>query len=635
MRIKSIIMENFMGFSGKKSINLGDDVIVALVAANGSGKTSLLQALRYGLTGEEPAKDIVNAAADTCSVTLELLDDEGDITTVTRIKSRQCGNKFQINGKTSTLKALNDQIERLAGARLESLKIMSSREVVEALTPTEFGKFLLSYVNKQMTLEDISSTVALTDDAKAILESMVPEAGISVKGIEKLHDVCFDRRRAQKNLLQTKKGVLAGMMPTGGFVPYEGKPMNELEEELKVIHEADAKRKNYASQKAAHDAAVNAYNNEVKAFNQAVESAKKYNANLQSIMIEIEANKASEPDYGLRDKLNNEIRDLKSSLKNLTEAKISQEMSVKQMRSLLDAIESNVCPIHKDIICKTDKSAYKTSTANAISDAEAGIKKLEAEIKGVEKKIALNEQKVVEFGENESKWKILQNTLRQKAQLEKSRPIIPERPVKPTLEEVKEPDSAEFGSLRSEREVMTDIQRLNAEADNKKKQEECEKIKEEITALEKEIAALDMLVSVSSDKGEIKNALISLFVTALETACNEETQKFKKGSCFKFLVNDGVYVFFDPGTGEPLPYQNLSSGEKAYATLSIMHMLNQLTSSRIMFLDEMSVMDAENFAVAIEFVKDVEDDYDHILIAGANHDDTLDILKEESINNIF
>ena len=73
--IKKINISNWMGLKGDYEYPL--ERITALLAPNGSGKTSFLMAVRFALTGERPAGDMINSDSDKASVEIIVSDDSG------------------------------------------------------------------------------------------------------------------------------------------------------------------------------------------------------------------------------------------------------------------------------------------------------------------------------------------------------------------------------------------------------------------------------------------------------------------------------------------------------------------------------------------------------------------------------
>ena len=91
----------------------------------------------------------------------------------------------------------------------------------------------------------------------------------------------------------------------------------------------------------------------------------------------------------------------------------------------------------------------------------------------------------------------------------------------------------------------------------------------------------------------------------------------------------------DNKDGVALPYASLSGGEKAYMIYVIMDMLNQLVGTNILFLDELSVIDNECFETLLDIILSHKEDYDHILIAAVDHEDTLKAVKDREIASLF
>ena len=51
MKLKKITIENFRGFSGRHEFDFEEKALIMLTAPNGNGKTSLLDAIEWCLTG--------------------------------------------------------------------------------------------------------------------------------------------------------------------------------------------------------------------------------------------------------------------------------------------------------------------------------------------------------------------------------------------------------------------------------------------------------------------------------------------------------------------------------------------------------------------------------------------------------
>ena len=63
----------------------------------------------------------------------------------------------------------------------------------------------------------------------------------------------------------------------------------------------------------------------------------------------------------------------------------------------------------------------------------------------------------------------------------------------------------------------------------------------------------------------------------------------------------------------------------------LMTMLNQLTGSRLLIMDELSVLDADNFDILLNLLSTDEESYDQAFIAVVDHNDTIDSIKKYGI----
>ncbi len=76
MRLLSVELNGFRGFSGRQSVDLNADAII-LTGANGSGKTSLFDGILWALTGQIPRltndnAHLVSMYSDTGQARVEL-----------------------------------------------------------------------------------------------------------------------------------------------------------------------------------------------------------------------------------------------------------------------------------------------------------------------------------------------------------------------------------------------------------------------------------------------------------------------------------------------------------------------------------------------------------------------------------
>ena len=193
----------------------------------------------------------------------------------------------------------------------------------------------------------------------------------------------------------------------------------------------------------------------------------------------------------------------------------------------------------------------------------------------------------------------------------------PELPVKP--EEVVKPDSEDERML------------LERQLKNIGDYQEGLELSSQISLIESQIKDYESLVKALAEKGAIRTGIISAYLSVFEDLCNDRSKKVRPSVSFKFVSQDGVVVLMDTGKGNYLPYESLSGGEKAYMIFIVMDMLNSLCGSNILLLDELSVIDTKCFDDLLDIVLAYADDYDHILLAAVDHEDTVRSVESHGI----
>ena len=151
MKIKKLQILDFQGIDGKYEYEF-KDTINALCLSNGSGKTSFMNALRYGITGVKPAGESIRRGSSSMAVGLTFHDGVGIIR---QEYSDKKSARFFISGRPVTKASLDDYLQDRAGVSQETMKIATSSEVLAALKPKQFGSLLLSYIPEKLTKEKI------------------------------------------------------------------------------------------------------------------------------------------------------------------------------------------------------------------------------------------------------------------------------------------------------------------------------------------------------------------------------------------------------------------------------------------------------------------------------------------------
>lgn len=597
MKIKKIETTNFMGLTGHRVYEFPD--ICALIGKNGLGKTTLMHAIRYGLTGQKPDCELINKKADEARVLISVESISGDVYDFEREERRDKPNRCRINGDAyTTQKSMNESIENCIGIPLDALKIASSSELVSSMKPHELGDFILSYIPEELTKEKVITYLsAPTLGVVELIESQVPDEKFGMSKLEELDVFCRAERKEKKALLQ-KKNVLLENLP-------QVKPEREkdvVEKELQGLVDAESKNQVYLAKKRAYETALDTFN--------------KHNELLKETKEKADALSVSKPDESLRDKLAADKETLNKSLINATSVLNGLYQSLNGHETTLENLGHSYCPISDKIVCTTDKSKAKEDLEKLITVLKDSILVQTGEIEKIKKSIFDTESKISALDEQIRLYGQKTVLINQIAQLEKNAPLKPEMP---EGEEVKDFGTAK-ALLNNELKLINDFEQYLS-------------LLKEVEELTVQIEDLDTLVKALDSKGEIKKGIINYYLGVFEEICNNTASKLMPSLKFVFENEDGMQILMDNGNG-PLPYSSLSGGEKAYMLFIVMDMLNQLTGSKILMLDELSVLDAETLNSLLDILVSAKKDYDHIIVAAVDHPDIVEAIEKRHIEKI-
>ena len=595
MIIKKLRVVNFMGYKGAVEFNVPS--IAALVGHNGIGKTSILNAIRYALAGEEPDGSIINNDADEARVDITLEDPaDGSDIVFSRCKRRTKASKFMIDGLATTAAKLNEKIQDVAGIPIDKIKVLSSAEVVANMKPQEFSKFILDYIPEKIDIEFVINNLDKTNPR--ILDTIcanLPEENIEMADIDAFLDMLKSSRKELKARISEKKAL------------YETKPKEspaikaEVEDKLKIYTEIANKREIFEVQK--------------KAYLSAVENAKKQDELISSLKKEYDGFTAVRPNPAVFTSLSEKKNALLASRRNGDIQLSGMNAALKQLETTLSAIETSVCPISPLITCHTDKSVAKAEIEESIEATKEGIKAFGEESAKLDAKISAVDADIESYNAGKVAYDKKVDLARRIKALEDSKI---EMPAKPEMEIPEDDGIAE--ELANCKKLLSIIEDYEAG----------QTILSQVNTLSEELECIEYLVKAVGEKGCVRVAIISKYVKVFEDLINERSHKIRPDVSFSIVPEDGIRILMDDGNGF-LPYENLSGGEKAYMLFMIMDMLNSLSGTRILFIDELSVMDAENFNSLLDIICAYSSEYDHVVFAAVNHVETIEAIKDHDI----
>lgn len=576
----------------KKNFDFAPGKLNYCLHPNGYGKTSLLDAIRYGLTGSLPGYSADGAAVEIMEASSGL-----DIYRARSGDSTLC-KLGGLEGKKSTEKALNKALVDVSGISMDNLKLLSSGDVFSRMKPDDFLSLLLEFIPEQLTYETVVSYInGFTDDMDTMLSFYLPDdSQFGIQTVDECAAALADARRGMKANLSQNKQILATLKTSEAT-----RTLEQIESELIDIQVAERMSKD-SEQKQ-------------KDYEMLEAKQKKQKKQIEEREAWLGANQARKPDPTALEAWKKERAEKDDSRKKAVEGKATANAAITNLERTMQYLDRPTCVISKKIACTTDKSAAKNEVSEALSMNKKLVEQYDANIKACESRIAEIDQAVDQYHKGEKNYNTYQRVENELKMLKESLIVLPEKPVAG-----KGTDLAERKKkLEEEKElVKAGIYRKKLEGMNQ--------------SLENDIAVYSALIDAFADKGPVKTGIIDFYVKEFERVCNTYSAK-AEGFEISFVPENGVKVYAKtPAAAEPVYYTGLSSGEKIFVSFLVLDMLNQLTGMRIAFIDNLEQLDRRSLEYAHSILTSEEflESYDHIFVCGVDNQDITEVFAGDN-----
>ena len=596
MRVKKLQIQNFEGISGTYEYEF-KDTINALCLRNGAGKTSFLDAMRYGITGVKPEGNPINIDSDSMAVGLTFHDGSGII----RMEANNKASRFFMNRRPVNKKDLDDFLQAKAGVAQSTMRIATSTDVLAGLKPQEFGELLLSYIPE--TLETnvlIEMLGTLTNDEISEIKKFFPEESFGMEYIDSFYRQMSEYRKNIKKKIDMCNGFLDKFSDI--------QPSSKTEEELtKELEELNLKK-----------AAIDMYKEQMKSYREALKRAETWEKDVEKKKKDIADIKDRQYVPGLHEKLEKELEEIQNTIDEVNRVYSTLSNMVKTQEKSLENLNKPICPLSEKLTCTVDKSIIRKELEDSINE---GKKEMEIQYKKGGKAVTRKKEIKAEQKKNDD----ARVDSEKKKLLSEELDNLLANPVK----RPKEPAKIE------EKDYSAEIKRLVNEISIAKNMKQIEDTKAYIVEKKKKLMTYEHLVKLFAPKGEVKEKIAEYYMEAFEEQCNAKAEELKPNMRVKFISNAGISVYTDiNGDGNYVDFKSLSGGEKAYVLFILLDMLNSLTGLKMMFLDELSVLDKDAFETLLKLIIRYSEEYDLIIMAMAEHDDCIKVLKDNNINMI-
>ena len=581
MKITNLQVKNFRG---KDSMDLSFEKSNAFTGKCGSGKTTIMKALQFALTGTYDKEDI-RFGKGNASVIITFEDGS----TASRVRVSD-GVECRADGKKCTGTALNDYIESKIGANAKVIDAMCSAEFFESIEQKDLTKFILSILPVKISFEKLidflneMKSKPVSEKETDFLKKYFSEFDtFGLAEIETVYKKVFEERKCRKRDLQNMQGKTV----FNGTLPAESR--EDLQKEMGEISLIEAKSREYMKN-------LDAYNKSVKAR----EEAEKKKAELQK-ELESYSNMEKPSEEALK-KDTEDKKKFEEAIKKANNVIATCDANVRMFRKTLDNLDKPVCPVSEKLVCTTDKSGLKADLSKLVEENEGVIRERKDFIVKCNEQIEKRNMRIEAYNKNAIAF-----TKKQGLEAQLKNLVIPEILQKP--EEVKTEDIGSRKALINQKlQIISEY-------------EVSEKAKKEMLQIEEEVKMLEFSVKALDVKNGVRSKIMEKTLAPLQEMIDGKAGKINDQ--FKVMMSSAagleIKISTDGGNNF-IPMKSVSSGEFIIVAYLIMSVINEITGVKVILLDNLDKLDEETFKSLFELLIN-DSGYDSIFISAVNHDD--------------
>lgn len=586
MKIEKIEVKNFRGLKGVNTYLLPQ--ISKMTSKNGTGKSSVIDSVRYVMAGLKPDGELVTYGEKEMYVTVVLNGIE--YTKGIKVSKEGANTTFcKVDGTRVPLKDYEQSLANEVGFSLENLKNIMAADILKLLNAKDFGKFILTYIPQKLDKGEIFNIIQDEEMIKACRDMINDDEIIDIDKVNELYDSFFAIRKELKARLNTVESCIKELPPVDTSINEE-----ELAAEERELLVFDEKLKSY-------NEAVLRFEKDCKQLQSLKDSFAKYKDEFQKLS-------ATKPNPQDLEIIRNEKKNKSQSIADTKAAIKAAETSNVTLKKSREAIASNKCPFSKQIVCTTDKTDIIKRIDETIKLNNEIIKTQTRLISELQKELEKVENREIAYMENERVYEKMSHLKNQLMEIKKNAEMIkPENPGK----------KPNFDNMETRKERVKALKSILESRDKR------EKYESELLKLQKEVATYQNLVKAFSSGGEVYECIMEYYSQILDDAVNKNAVKLKENMKIHFQPKSGLNVLCDVGNGF-VSYDSLSKGEQTNVLFLIIDLINQLSGSKILFLDEMSVLDNESYDRLVAAIIEHMDEYDHIILSGVHGNEVLE-----------
>lgn len=591
--ITTISIRNFKGI---EDLQLNAKKLNAIIGKCGSGKSSLLDAIRFALTGKA-GKEVIRKGCREASVVLRFSDNS----TIERIR-RTSENISKCNGKSSTKRSLDEFLtaRNMNPCWIESL---CSVDWFAGLSSKDLNNFFMTILPLRAKAETVVELVAQLDkDLTEKKEKYLMEEILKKQEIFSFNDLANGYNTAY-TVRQELKRKYNEMLPRCTFnetVP--AKTREDIEKELNNISQVEAAEKEYSkrlkeytSSKKQHDLAIKRLD-EMKKELDTYSSCKKPKE---------ETKTQAEADRKL----------FQVHIKRTNEYIGTINSTLDLLKRTLDNLDKPICPISEKLICTTDKSQLKEEllsliqkNENALASNKEFLAKCEDQVRKRDDIISNYQKEVYRYEQKTT----LENNI--------SKFIIPEI--------LPEPQKVEKAHLEAKKKELLDLLSILS------RYEKVQQNKKELAKIKDKYDLAQFAVKVLDSKIGIPALILQRTLRFFEKKCNEKASLLREGFQIHFLSDNGITIQVSPGKGKPfVDMKEVSTGEFVCVAYILMTMIGEATKCHLFLIDNLDRLDTEYLNALLSLLEE-DKKIEQVFLGGVDHADVEQTLNDKSFQII-
>lgn len=560
---------------------------------NGSGKSSLQELIMFGMTGDAKSDVLMKGKQEG---SIRLVTDARYVIERTITEGKI---KNRINGHSTTAKSIR---ELLFKDKYEVFKTVSATEAISSMTAGKFLDFMVSSGLLPVTtdVETVIKSGSLSADAVRELCNLLPAMPTTFgsEKIDEAYSACTNLRRKIKGEISVLEAATAKQIAA----PTQKK--DALKKRLQSISDELAKAKNIEKQ--------------IKIREELIRDREQKRQELIEMRKRIAAfQNPKAPNPGEKEDIVKRKRECeKERFETIKRIKIF-EITVESLSNSLANLESSVCPLSEKLICKTDKSSVHDDLKKVleVNQNELQTEKMRLERLTKLEEVLSNNLAAIEKAEKEyADYLRIVDLCKQK---ESALPVIPQ--------EI-QGGKYDIGALYAE------IDMIENELMNIVRFERYQKDMKDLDDCKAKAAVNDELINALSPKSGIRNAIINNAINPLIARLNATGGKLE----ISLVLDKGLRICAKPAKcAEPLELSELSNGEQIMVLFAVLNLLNELSDTKMLFLDDLDGLDLDSFRLLLDIIKskEVYDRYDQIFLSGVNHTGFIDAVHAAGIQD--